>query len=113
MVQGFSQPAAPAVLNQGGEDSPSRQVHLRSYLDLSRTLQIDAAVYYAGSLAALGIPGYTRLDTRLGWRPTRDVEFSLGLQNLLNDRHAEFLSEVLVRKTEIGRSAYGKVAWRF
>ncbi|HYM10027.1 MAG TPA: TonB-dependent receptor, partial [Bryobacterales bacterium] len=111
-------PSSPSTLPglgtaQGGGESPGQQVHFRSYLDLTPSLQFDTALYYVGSLPALGIPSYTRLDARLGWRVTPELDLSLGLQNLLDDRHPEFISEILTRQTEIGRSVYGRVTWRF
>jgi iron complex outermembrane receptor protein len=93
-------------------DSPAHQVNLRSYLDLSRTLQWDSALYYVSALSKLHVPAHTRLDTRLGWRATSELEVSVSLQNLLDNRHPEFVPEGTSRMTEIGRSVYGKVTWR-
>jgi len=94
-------------------DSPAHQVNVRSYADLTRTVQFDAVLYYVGTLPRLHVPAYTRVDARLGWRPRPDLELSLSLQNLLNDRHAEFLPEGASRRSEIGRSVYGKITWGF
>ncbi len=94
-------------------DNPQHQFHVRSCLDLPGRLQWDTAAYYVDRLPHLGIPSYARLDTRLGWRPTSNLEVSLGLQNLLDNRHPEFLSTSSALHSEIGRSAYGKVTWRF
>ena len=67
---------------------------------------------YVSTLSHLGIPSYTRLDTRLGWRLGEFVELSLVGQNLLRARHAEFFDST-VHGTEIERSVFGKVTWRF
>ncbi len=94
--------------------SPRHQLHLRSYFDFTRTLQLDTAVYHVGSVSGLAIPSYTRLDLRVGWHPVERLDLSLGLQNLLDARHPEFVSESLHPKSsEVGRSAYGKITWRF
>ncbi|MBI3667944.1 MAG: TonB-dependent receptor [Acidobacteria bacterium] len=106
-------PAGQLLARPLGGETPRQQFQIHSYLDLTRRIQWDTGLYQVQSLKALQIPSYARLDTRLGWRLGENVDLSLGLQNLLNDRHAEFISEVLVRKTEIGRSVYGKVTWRF
>lgn len=94
-------------------DSPHHQVKLRSLVDLSRHLEFDTALYFVDSLPAQGIPGYIRLDTRLGWHPTEAFEVSIALQNLLDDRHSEFGDASGVRATEAEHSLYGKVTWRF
>ena len=94
--------------------SPENQFQLRSYLDLPWNLQVDTAVYYVGSLPALRVPSYTRVDARIGWTPQRAWSVSLGLQDLLDSRHLEFFgrSAGLVQ-SEVRRSIYGKVTWRF
>ena len=115
--------SAPALEDtRSTGESPAHQAHLRSYLDLPRKLSLDAALYYNGSLSAAegvlarpGVPAYTRLDARLGWRPAQDLEVSVGLQNLLQARHPEFYSieALVIPGNQVGRSIYGKVVWRF
>ena len=59
---------------------------------------------------------YFRRETdweRLGWRPTRILDFSEGLDDLLQSRHTEFLSSESNRPTQVGRSIYGMGTWRF
>jgi len=70
--------------------SPRHQFQVRSRLDLPWRTQLDAAVYEVGALPGAGVPAYTRLDLRFGWRPTARLAFSLAGQNLLQDRHLEF-----------------------
>lgn len=94
-----------------GKD-PNHQFVLRSQWDLTKNLELDLGLYYVDDLPVLNIPSYTRLDLRLGWRPRKDLEFSLVGQNLLDDRHLEFSSDDLVA-SEIPRSVYGKVVWRW
>ena len=94
--------------------SPSNQFNLRSYFDVTRHLEFDTGLYYVDSLPTLNIPGYVRLDMRLGWHPRENLEIILGLQNLLDPRHAEY-SEPGVPQitTQAERSIYGMVRWRF
>ncbi len=94
--------------------SPQQQWNLRSYLSLPGNLEFDTALYYVSKLSDLGTPSYTRLDTRIGWRPRESVEFSLVGQNLLQARHSEFGSRAqAVSATRVKRSIYGKLTWRF
>jgi iron complex outermembrane receptor protein len=106
-------PGTAPITTGASTRSPNHQLHARSYLDLTPTLQLDTAFYYVSAMAGIGVPSYHRLDTRLGWRPTAELDLSLGLQNLLDSRHPEFLAETLTQRTEIGRNIYGKVTWRF
>lgn len=97
---------------EGG--SPSHQVQILSRLDLPNRFELDASLYYVGKLADLGVPAYTRLDVRLGWRPRKDMELSLMGQNLTDKRHAEFpLDSSGIRGGEVPRSVYGKITLRF
>ncbi len=94
--------------------SPKHQFHIRSNLDLPYHLELDTALYYVDSLPELDISDYFRFDIRLGWRPASNLEVSIAGQNLLDDRHEEFLSERGgIGATEIERVVYGKVTWRF
>jgi len=94
--------------------TPRHQLHLRSYLNLPRGLEFDTAVYYVSHLSNFGVPAYTRLDCRLGWRPTESVEISIAGQNLLDKRHPEFgSSRQFANATLVKRSVYGKLTWRF
>src|SRR5438094_7919943 len=97
--------------------SPRHQAQVHSLLDLTRNLQFDTAVYYVDNLPSLRVPvpGYVRLDFRLGWRPNRNLEVSLVLQNLLDNHHPEFGNspENFDVATEVRRSIYGMASWRF
>ena len=106
-------PIKDATLQAGEGDSPRNQFHVRSYLDLPWNLQLDAALYYVGSLPDQNVSSYVRLDVRIGWRPTKDLEVSVGLQNLLERNHVEFGRNFPDPSSLIERSIYGKVSWRF
>jgi len=94
--------------------SPRHQGQFRSALDLHKRFEWDTTLYYVGALPALEIPAYLRLDSRIGWSARGGLEFSLVGQNLLNDRHLEFLTEdSSAPRTYMGRAAYGKITWRF
>ena len=94
--------------------SPRHQLHLRSFLNLPHDLEFDTAVYYVSHLSNFGVPAYTRLDCRLGWRPMESVEISIAGQNLLDKQHPEFGStRQFANATQVKRSIYGKLTWRF
>jgi iron complex outermembrane receptor protein len=93
--------------------SPRNQFQLRSQLNLPHNLEFDVALYYVDNLSAQDVPSYLRLDTRLGWRPVKDVEVSLALLDLLDDHHPEFGPSEGTASTEVERSFFGKVTWRF
>ena len=97
---------------EGG--NPKHQYQFHSYYQLARNLESDTALYHVSRLPSQQIPAYTRLDVRFGWRVRESFEFSLNLQNLLDDRHPEFNGpDASVMTSQARRSVYGKATWRF
>jgi iron complex outermembrane receptor protein len=103
---------ARRAFNLAGTD-PKHQMYLRSMLNLPWSLEFDGALYVVDRVLNFDTPSYLRLDLRLGWRPIKHLELSLVLQNLLDDRHAEFGALSGLQATEVPRSVYGKLTWRF
>ena len=94
-------------------DSPRHQFQVHSYLKLWNRLELDNSFYRLGTVEDKTIPGYNRLDARLGWRFTESLDLSVGAQNLLDPRHAEGGRLFWERTTEMKRSAYLKFTWQF
>ncbi len=104
----------------GNEDStPNHQAAIRSFLNLPHNVQFDNQLYFTDNIASSSNvqPGdaetYWRFDTRIGWQPMENIEFSIVGQNLLDDWHPEFAGGIFSTQSEIGRTIYGKVVWRF
>jgi iron complex outermembrane receptor protein len=98
------------------DDTPEHQLQVRSSMDLTRRLEWDASVGYISALRDEGLgptPGYARVDTRLGWKLGEFIEISIVGQNLLSPRHAEFPDFYPLHHTQVERSVFGKVTWRF
>lgn len=96
---------------------PRHQVALRSYLDLSRGWQFDAALRWVDELRVNNntvpgtVPAYAELDLRLAWQVTRDIEVALLGRNLLHDQHPEFGAPTPMRE-ELQRSVWAKITWK-
>jgi iron complex outermembrane receptor protein len=95
-----------------GDGTPQQQFQVRSALNLPHRFEWDGSLEYVGRLTA-GIPAYTRVDTRLGWRASEHLDFSVVGQNLLSPRHAEFPSDVGLNYTLVARSVFAKITWKF
>jgi len=94
--------------------SPHHQVSLRSAMDLPGALELDLWFRYVDDLPSIDIDDYVTLDTRLGWRPLKDLEISVVGQNLLDSQHPEYQPEFLdTAPTEVEHSVYAKITWRF
>jgi iron complex outermembrane recepter protein len=107
-----------------GTESEQR-FYLWPSLDLRANLQVDAVLRHAdpvgrpkpeGSAAefASTLTGYTDLDLRLAWWPSRRWEVSLVGQNLLHGHRPEFTGFVLdSQPSEVRRVVYGTLRWMF
>jgi iron complex outermembrane receptor protein len=108
-------------LNRGrflAGSTPRHQIGLRSFVDLPQDFQFDAQFRHLTAItkqpsitSGAGIPGYSELDARIGWRGWKQAEVSIVGQNLLHNHHAEFGPPSA--RGEIRRSVYAKIAWGF
>jgi iron complex outermembrane receptor protein len=94
-------------------NTPKHKFEVRSLLNLPHNFSWDSSFYHVASMAGGAVPGYNRLDTRLGWRTGEHTEFSIVGQNLLTPRHFEFTDAYEIHHTQMQRSVYGKITWRF
>jgi iron complex outermembrane recepter protein len=94
--------------------NPGHQAQLRSHVEMSRGFAWDANAYFVGHLPAQFVPSYMRLDTQLRWPLTERLELVLVGQDLLKDHHLEFNDALAaVNSSQVKRSAYAKLSWRF
>lgn len=95
-------------------EAPRNQFQVRSQLNLPHRLEFDTAIYQVGRLAFGNVPGYTRLDARLGWHVAERTELSIVGQNLLDPQHPEFVAQTQsLASTQPKRSVFGEITWRF
>lgn len=106
-------------INKGNAegDTPRHQVSLRSGLDLGHQVMLDLWLRGIGRLASIdgtAIPGYVTMDVRMAWKPFRNLELSIVGQNLLHNQHKEFIPEYInTLPSQVVRSGYGKITWKF
>ena len=96
------------------KSSPQNQFQIHSWLDLPRRFEFDTTLRYVDSLPSVDVPAYLTVDIRVGWRPNKNLEFSIVGQNLLDNAHRESSpSFVGTQAGQVERSVYGKVTLRF
>lgn len=102
----------PGSLDPGHQvvegSSPRNQVTMRSTMNLPQEIQFDGVLRYVDSLPAQRVGSYVTLDLRLAKQVTRSLELSVVGLNLAQDHHREFGGG-----TEVQRSIYGQVRWRW
>lgn len=85
-------------------NSPRQQFEIRSMLTLPKNLEWGSSIKYVSNLVSQGLPGYARLDTRLGWRVGESWELSVSGQNLAARRHLEFQGRLETLSSDRGRA---------
>ena len=98
-----------AGLASAGND-PSGWWQLRSNFDLLPNLELDVRARRISSLPNPYVPAYTAIDFRIGWRPWRQLEASLSIQNAFDPGHAEWGSAV--NRAEFERAYFVQLVWR-
>jgi iron complex outermembrane receptor protein len=91
---------------------PTRQVKLRSELNLPHTLQVDASWAHVARLGGIDIPAYHRFDVRVGGT-LAGVALSLTGQNLQANLHREFGGYEGVFHSQVPRSWVARATWDF
>lgn len=94
--------------------SPEHQFSLRSQVDLPGNISFDSTLRYVDSLPGPRIPSYVTIDARLAWSPRKNLEFAIVGRNLLDASHPEFApTSIGTQRTEVNRSVYATVLWRY
>ncbi len=100
--------------NQGTAESndPEHQLLLQWMWTLPHGLELDGVLRYVDTLPTPPrVSSYAQLDLRLAWMPTEKIEIALVGQNLLDDRHYEFIPSSPDPR-QIERSVYARMIWR-
>lgn len=88
---------------------PTHYWQVRSSYDIGTGQDLDVTLRHVGALPRPGVPAYTAVDARWGWRIRRGVELSIIGQNLFDPRHAEFGAPAT--RSEYERSLAVRVVW--
>jgi len=109
-------PASTDISVMDLEDvDPEFQWSLRSHMDLPSNWEFDQMLYYVDALKSQQVQSYFRLDLRLGWRPTKNVEVSIVGKNLLDNQRQEWGNDRLQTNDRnlVERSVFGKLVLKF
>ncbi|MDX1974525.1 MAG: TonB-dependent receptor [Rickettsiales bacterium] len=99
--------------------SPEHQFNVRSTFFLPHNVEFTTSAYYVDQLQAIDInttsdvSDYLRFDTRLAWKPMDSLELSLVGQNLLDGEHQEYYGFAYQNSSQVPRSVYGNITWKF
>ena len=82
--------------------------------DIGEHWKFDAIGRYVDNLETLDVPEYITMDLQMAWTPKKNIEVAVIGRNLLDNHHYEFGSVGYPYNiTEVERSVFGKVTWRY
>lgn len=94
--------------------SPHNQFQIQSRYNVSRDIDFDAYFFYVSGLDTVFVDSYKRLDLRVAWRPTQDVELSLVGQKLFYGDTRETTRVFYgTHNASYGNQLYFKINWGF
>ncbi|HNJ92847.1 MAG TPA: TonB-dependent receptor [Nitrosomonas sp.] len=94
--------------------NPQHQFSVRSNYDISDRLQFNLWLRYTSAIGFYNIPGFVTMDTKLAFKPVKDVELFLVGQNLFSEYHREFVSDNIPSiPALIPRGIYVGARWQF
>lgn len=100
-------------------DQPRHQASLRSMMDLTKRLHLDAWLRFVDDIktpeADHRFDEIVELDLRIRWQVSKSLHLELVGRNLLDQTHGEYGPSVLYRvdTTEVERSAYAQLTCTF
>ncbi|MFZ2956412.1 MAG: TonB-dependent receptor plug domain-containing protein [Candidatus Ozemobacteraceae bacterium] len=97
-----------------------RQWFVRTYWDFRKDMECDLSFQHkdksdrsSGDMRSTPAPAYNSLNARIGWRPNKFFELSVGGQYLTLPWHTEFATQNDYYSSEIPRNYYLKATWSF
>ncbi|MBL7700456.1 MAG: TonB-dependent receptor [Chitinophagaceae bacterium] len=87
------------------------QILLQSYFDIGKQVEAGIVFRHISKLPQPVVSAYSGLDLRIAWQMSSFLELSVTGQNLLDDRHIEFIPTSPSARA-IVRSVYGQLTCR-
>lgn len=92
-------------------NDPDYRWMVRSSVDLTTTIELDAALRGVAALPNPAVPAYREMDMRLAWRASPRLTVALNGRDLLHDSHPEYGDAA--SRGEIRRSVSLGATWSF
>ena len=99
-----------------GTTESHHTIGIRSHMNFVCDIELDLAYYYASKVKRVNetsVDALHRVDLRTAWHPTEHVEVSFAVENLFEDKHQEWNTELFISGTQVPRTFYGKVTLDF
>ncbi|NML28079.1 TonB-dependent receptor plug domain-containing protein [Zoogloea dura] len=109
-----SDPALEAYGRSIETTSPHHWASLRAMMNAGRGHEFDLVLRRIGAIGEASVPAYTTVDLRYGWRVGPLFDLSLGIQNLFDPLHLEYVSNFFPGQPAYQpRRGYLQGVWRY
>lgn len=99
------------VLSNIAQD-PKHRWHVGLSLNPTRHIEFDTNLYYTGTFRGGDVPHYHRLDMRLGWKPSDELEMSVVGQDLMRASYQSNVDSIMGYASRIQQRYYFNVTYR-
>jgi outer membrane receptor protein involved in Fe transport len=87
---------------------------IRSYLDITRHVQLNVGAYYVGAVGEFHTAPYISTDLNVAWKPTEALKCSIGVLDLFDSHHPEFgTTKIEGISSETPRTVYLQMTYQF
>jgi iron complex outermembrane receptor protein len=93
--------------------APENQFQIHSYLDITKNVQFNAALYYVARVPAFDIPAYFSTDLNITWLIKEGMTLQVGVLNLFDNQHPEFGAAQGSTASETPRTVYAQVTYKY
>ena len=93
--------------------SPNHRIVFRAAWDITDELEFNTTLYWVDNIPTDDIPSWVRLDFQMRWQVTENLELAAGVRNVLDARHEEFKGTFGRRSSQVERTAYFWMDFRF
>jgi iron complex outermembrane recepter protein len=112
-IQGQFEGPAGARAPEYVDSAAEHQFQLRSYYNLTKSLSFNAALFFVDAVEQNSTPSYARFDLNVAYQPTEQLELTVGVANLFDDRHPESGGEGSNVLSEVPRTVFAQLNYRF
>ncbi|MDX8414468.1 MAG: TonB-dependent receptor plug domain-containing protein [Mariprofundales bacterium] len=101
------------------QQSPKQRYTLASYFKPIANTELDFNLYHWGhfrqnlTTKKYRIPAHTRIDARVAWQASNNLQIALNGHNILSKSHIENQAEILESASLIERSYFAKLTWLY
>lgn len=100
---------------ESAEDNyPQQMANIHAAWNINEEWALDTTLYYMDKLSGTNVDAHTRVDANLAWKIRDGLNFNLIGQNILGAAsHREYGSSTDINASEVQRSVFGKLTWKF